>query len=389
MEIELNIRLRYLVKDTDRHGNIRLYVRRKGTPKVRVHGDPNSPDFLDEYKRALDASTQPRPPKRLPPANTSLRWLVEAYYKSAEYQQLGESTRRVRRLILDGICQTNTSQGALRAELPFARMEARHVREIRDEKAQFPEAANSRIKALRQLFGWAKEVEYVKANPARDVPRLGSSSTGFHTWTPEEIVQFETKHAIGTIARLAFALLRYTGVRRSDVVKLGRGMEHDGRLHFSITKGALRKGKLGRPAPGPKRLLLPILPELREVLDATPSGHMTYLVNERGRPFTAAGFGNKFRDWCDQAGLPHCSAHGVRKADAALAAENGASTRQLMAIFGWDSINQAELYTRKADQARLANGAMHKLGNQPPERRGDKTVPPATRQPIVGLARKK
>ena len=71
-------------------------------------------------------------------------------------------------------------------------------------------------------------------------------------------------------------------------------MEHDGRLHFGVTKGALRKGKPGQPAPGPKRLSLPILPELRAVLGATPSGHMSYLVNEWGKPFTAAGFGNKF-----------------------------------------------------------------------------------------------
>lgn len=201
----------------------------------------------------------------------------------------------------------------------------------------------------------------MKANPALDVPRLKSRSEGFHTWTPEEIVQFEARHAIGTKARLAFALLRYTGVRRSDVVKLGRGMEREGQLHFSITKGALRRGKPGQSAPGPKRLALPILPELREVLDATPSTHMTYLVNEWGRPFTAAGFGNKFRDWCDQAGLPQCSAHGIRKADATLAAENGATTHELMAMFGWDSIQQAEVYTRKANQGRLANGAMHRL----------------------------
>jgi integrase len=70
-------------------------------------------------------------------------------------------------------------------------------------------------------------------------------------------------------------------------------------------------------------------------------------------------FGNKFRDWCDQANLPHCSAHGLRKAGATVAANNGATARQLMAIFGWDTIKQAEQYTRKADQRQLAEAAMH------------------------------
>ena len=77
---------------------------------------------------------------------------------------------------------------------------------------------------------------------------------------------------------------------------------------------------------------------------------MTYLVTEYGKPFTAAGFGNKFRDWCNQAGLHHCSAHGIRKSGAKVAAENGATAHQLMAMFGWETIKQAEHYTRRASQ---------------------------------------
>jgi hypothetical protein len=108
-------------------------------------------------------------------------------------------------------------------------------------------------------------------------------------------------------------------------------------------------------------LALPILPQLRAVLDATPSGHLTYVVTERGKPFTAPGFGNKFCDWCNEAGLPHCSAHGIRKYDATFAAENGATEHQLMAMFGWDSPKQAAVYMRKANRTKLAKGAMHLL----------------------------
>ena len=32
-----------------------------------------------------------------------------------------------------------------------------------------------------------------------------------------------------------------------------------------------------------------------------------------------------------------------------------------MAIFGWDSLKQAEVYTRTADQIRLAEKAMHMI----------------------------
>ena len=63
---------------------------------------------------------------------------------------------------------------------------------------------------------------------------------------------------------------------------------------------------------------------------------MTFLQTEYGKPFTEAGFGNWFRDRCDEAGLPQCTAHGLKKASATIAAENGATTRQLMAMFDWD-----------------------------------------------------
>nr|WP_280526045.1 tyrosine-type recombinase/integrase [Methylobacterium soli] len=109
----------------------------------------------------------------------------------------------------------------------------------------------------------------------------------------------------------------------------------------------------------PMTLEVPLLPVLRAAIDACPSAHLTFLVTERGQPFTSNGFGNKMKDWCKEAGLSHCSSHGLRKAGATLAAENGATERQLMAMFGWRTSKMAELYTRKAEQKRLAGGAMH------------------------------
>lgn len=85
---------------------------------------------------------------------------------------------------------------------------------------------------------------------------------------------------------------------------------------------------------------------------------LTWLVTQFGQPFTSPGFGNWFRVRCDQAGLLHCTAHGLRKAGATIAAERGASERQLMAIFGWQTSKQAVLYTRAAEQKVLAGGAM-------------------------------
>jgi integrase len=229
-------------------------------------------------------------------------------------------------------------------------MSADAVEVLRDRKLEFPEAANSRLKAIRQVFKFGVRKKLAAFNPARDVPYIRTGSTGYHTWTVDEVCQFEERHPIGTKARLALALLVFTGQRRSDIIRFGVQHARGGMFTFTQYKGRNRK---------PKKLILPILPALRSVIDASPCGALTYLINDLGRPFTDAGFGNKFRDWCDQAQLPHCSAHGVRKAGATIAAENGATTKQLMAVFGWDSIKQAELYTRAAEQKRMAADAMH------------------------------
>ena len=107
------------------------------------------------------------------------------------------------------------------------------------------------------------------------------------------------------------------------------------------------------------RLIIPILPSLRQELDLQPQadGHLTFLVTEQGKPFTAAGFGNWFRDRCDEAGLPNCAAHGLRSAAATRLADQGATAHQLMAWFGWRTLSEAERYTQEANRKRLAASA--------------------------------
>jgi integrase len=367
----VKLALPYLVADTDRHGNVRYYYRRKGKPKIRVKGEPGSPFFLEQYRLANEGQVPPRT-LLAPAAAGTLRWLCAEYYKSAAYRSLGERTRRVRRLVLEGICQSKTPSGRKRGLAQFAAMEDRHVREIRDERADRPGSANNCLKALGPVFVWAKEAGHAAHNPVRDVKRF-SAGPGWHTWTDEEIAQFEKRHPIGTKPRLAFALFRYLGVRRSDAVKLGKGMEFlatddDGNtyeaIRFKVTKGSERRPQPGKPAAEPKWLAVPILPELREILEATPSGHLTYLVTKFGKPFSVAGLGNWFRDQCNAADLPHCSAHGIRKYGATHAAEAGATEHQLMGMFGWDDPKQAAMYTRKARQQKLARASMHLLSSK-------------------------
>jgi len=207
------------------------------------------------------------------------------------------------------------------------------------------------------------EYRYATKNPARDVGKLRSKNPdGIRAWSEADAARYEARHPIGTKARLAFDLLLYTGVRRSDVVRLGPQMERDGKLVFSETKGSARIVKAHE---------LPILPPLRESIDATPIGNLIYLVTAWGRPHSAKAFGNWFKTRCREAGLEGLSAHGLRKLGAQRCAEAGASEHQLMALFGWSDPQQAALYTRKANRARLEAAAAPLLE----ARNSNKSVP--------------
>jgi integrase len=135
-------------------------------------------------------------------------------------------------------------------------------------------------------------------------------------------------------------------------VLFGRQHVYNGKLRFTQQKNRRRK---------PISLELPILPELQHILDASSLGELTFLVTHHGRPFAVAGFGNWFRERCNEAGLAHCTAHGLRKAAATVAAENGATTHELMSIFGWLTLKEPERYTRAAERRKLAERGMGRL----------------------------
>ena len=195
----------------------------------------------------------------------------------------------------------------------------------------------------------------MRVNPAREVRPLKYASSGFYTWSVGDVRQFEDRHPIGTKARLALALLLFTGSRRGDVVTFGRKHVRHGWLRFIPRKTRYRRQRVSEK---------PIIPQLADIIAASPCGDLAFLVTEYGRPFTANGFGGWFRKRCDEAALPHCSAHGLRKAGATMAAEGGATERQLMAMFDWSSVNEATRYTEAANRKRLAGDGMKLLGGR-------------------------
>ena len=338
---------KHVVRDRDRYGNERVYLRIPGRPKIRLRQDPGTAEFDAEYTMAV-AGLAPTKKGGKPPIQAgTLRAFTVAYYGSVDFKQLGKRTQQVRRLILDKLVEQH-------GEKPMARLDQQGVKMLRDSRADKPEAANGILKALRALFRFAVDAGLCQHNPATAVRYMPSKPGGFHTWTEDEIRQFESVHPIGTPARLALALLLYTGQRRSDVVRIGPAHVRDGRITLVQEKNRAHK---------PVTVSLPIIPALQAVLDMSELGDEAYLISALNKPFTAAGFGNRFRAWCNEAGLPNCSAHGLRKATATRLAEHGATAHELMAVLGHSTLKQVSLYTAAAARKTLADSAMARLSN--------------------------
>jgi len=133
-------------------------------------------------------------------------------------------------------------------------------------------------------------------------PKIETS--GFATWTEDHIAAYRLRWPLGTMERLAIEIGLNHGPRRGDAVLHGPRQEIDGGLGY--VQGKTRA-----------EMFNTIWPPLRAAIDAMPvRGLDTYLVTSFGKSFTAAGFGNWFRDACDAVpGLPRAlSFHGLRKA---------------------------------------------------------------------------
>jgi integrase len=332
----------YLHKEISRHGTITWYVRTGAGPRTRVRGDYGSPEFMASYQCAIDGVPAPQKPGLAPQG--TLGWLIARYRDSGAWAGFSPATRRQRDNIFLRAIET-AGQDC------FADITKNTIRDAIDRRRESPFAAKDFLKAMRGLFKWATDTEQVAVDPTEGIRAAVPRSDGYHTWTEDEIAHFEAHWPIGTRERLALAILLYTGLRRGDAAMLGRQHIRDGAI-------TIRTAKTGR------QIIIPVLPWLATVISASPTGDLAFIATAQGHPMTPDAFGQWFIRACKAAGVPG-SAHGLRKALATRAANDGATGSQLNAIFGWSGSKMAGLYTEKADRARLARDAMGKLA--PPE----------------------
>ncbi len=335
------IELKYVQAFKDRHGRLRHYYRRPGCRRIALPGLPGSAEFMAAYAAASDSIAPP--PQGAGAARTrprSINALLVAYYTSDRFRALKPSTQTTYRGVLERFRSRH-------GDKPAALVQPPHLEAIFHAMATTPGAAATLRKRLRGVFRLAVRLGWRNDNPVTETEPPRGPDRGFIPWTEEQIAAFEKRWPSGTRERLALALLLYTGQRRSDVVRMGRQHRQGSRIK-------VKQMKTGH------ELLIPLHPKLQTEIEAAPIG-MTFLLTQYGAPFSAAGFTAWFVARARDAGVIGRTPHGLRKAAGRRLAEAGCTAKQIAAVLGHTTLKQVEVYTRDADQGRLADEAMSRL----------------------------
>jgi len=330
--------LKYVEAVPKKGGRVYFYYRRRGR-RMPLPGTYNSPEFLEAYW-ALRSGKADKPEigaSRTIPGTVNAA--LVAFYKHHTFTKNRPITQQTDRNILETFRQRHGNKR-------IALLEQHHIEAMIGEKAGKPSAQRNLLRVLRVLLALAVKLKMRRDNPALGIRLDAIKTAGYHSWTETELRQYEARHPIGTKARLALDLLLYTAGRRGDIVRLGPPNMRNGRFVFTASKNRAE-------------LDIPVAPPLAATITATPMlGVKTFLVTEYGRAFTPAGFGNWFRDRCNEAGLPQCSAHGLRKAFLRRMAEAGCSEDFIASISGHKDYREIRTYVQAANKARMASDGM-------------------------------
>lgn len=304
-----------------------------------------SPEFVRRYEAALAAVAGHKIGQdRTKPGTISD--LLARYYPAAMIQW-AESTRKTNRAILE---RFREEFGDRRVD----QLRAHHMDNILARMADKPAAAHNLRKRLIPVFRLAMRLGWLSENPAELAVPPPYAPKGHHSWTEEEIARYLELHQPGTVAHTAMQLMLWTGAARIDAVKLGcfniKATPEGDRLQYMRQKTRRMKA--------PVLIDIPIAPELRAVLNTLPKDAGTFLQTAQGKRRSEKGLTGDMRKWCDAAGLPECSPHGLRKAIARRLADAGAAPHMIMAVTGHKTLSEVQRYTEAANRGHLASDGM-------------------------------
>ena len=331
---------------TDRHGKKRFRYRRVGVKGGYINADPKTQEFWEIYAsfEASEAAEKTEAKRAFKPF--SLDDLAAKVKRTRAWKDMLPRGQVVKGRIIERLLDKKNSAGTRLGDRDARTVTVATLDGILG-KMTHGTAGNFR-KEMKRLFGYAVTIGWRADNPATATAPI-KKGKGWHTWTDEEIEQYRAFHPYGTVPRLVLELALNTSARRCNLNLLERKQIVGDDIEIEHAKG-------NDPTS------VPMLPETRLALDAMPTTHIRYLiVGAHGKPYTVEGLGEKMRRWCDRAGLPHCSLHGIRKATSRQLAESGASDAQGRAVTGHKKDATFAYYAAKANRKALAGAAMSNL----------------------------
>jgi integrase len=291
----------------------------------------------------------PITPRAIP---MSVNDLLPRFYESLAFKQGGYEWRKTRRAVLEAFREEfgNDLVSAFRPK-DIEKIVARKLekRIVGKREVGGTHAALRLREQLDMLFRFAVKQDWISENPVEKVDQVIHKPRGFYAWNEEDIAKFRARWPLGTKPRLALELVLWTGARRGDAHRAAP--PKNGRIGFLAGKTQ-------------KEQNLPVAPALQRAIDAMENvGTETLVVTEYGKPFSRAGFGNWFKGKCVEAGLPKCSLHGLRKALARRAAEQGVHQQGLKALGQWSNDREAALYADSANRKKMAEKALEAVAS--------------------------
>jgi integrase len=271
----------------------------------------------------------------------SIDALIRAYRRSPEWAALKPHTREVYNIYLRPL----EDSGAL----PAKQFDRRDLLIIRDAiaAARGNGAATGFVRAASTVFGWAVDHDWIKHTPAHRIKKLPGGH--LRAWTRQEADVAQDR--LPEHLRRVVVLARFTGQRRADLCA----------MTWATYDGATIKLKQQKTG---AELAIPCHPTLQSELSAWRRGAqaVTILTNTLGRPWRPQHLSHELPKALARIGLPaDLNVHGLRKLAAAELADAGCSTHEIAAITGHSTLAMVELYTKSANQQRLARSAVVKL----------------------------
>lgn len=208
-----------------------------------------------------------------------------------------------------------------------------HIRAVVEGMGDMPGAANTFLSAAKAISSWAVARDLFPASITEGVQSYKTSG-GHKPWTDSQLAAAE-KHLTGMVRR-GFFLLRYTGQRGSDVVRLGETFIDESGFRLS-------QQKTGR------EVWVPIDDALAAEMATWERVPGPYLRHSRG-PYSRSLLDQYFMKQRDNIpGLAGVTLHGLRATRVVELRRAGLTTSQIQDQVGM-SLAMIERYCRFADK---------------------------------------